>query len=75
MIDGTKVSKAKPDPEVFLAASRALDLVPADCVVFEDAAAGVEAGKAAGCSVVGIGSPEVLFAADRVITGLDELVG
>lgn len=75
VIDGTKVSKAKPDPEVFLAASRALDLVPADCVVFEDAAAGVEAGKAAGCSVVGIGGPEVLFAADRVITGLDELVG
>lgn len=75
VIDGTKVSKAKPDPEVFLAASRALGLAPADCVVFEDAAAGVEAGKAAGCGVVGIGSPEVLFAADRVIRGLDELVG
>ncbi|NWL89653.1 MULTISPECIES: beta-phosphoglucomutase [unclassified Paenibacillus] len=75
VIDGTKVSKAKPDPEVFLAASEALGLAPADCVVFEDAAAGVEAGKAAGCRVVGIGSSEVLFAADRVIRGLDELVG
>lgn len=75
VIDGTKVSKAKPDPEVFLAASEALGLAPADCVVFEDAAAGVEAGKAAGCRVVGIGSSEVLFAADRVIWGLDELVG
>ena len=56
VIDGTKVSKAKPDPEVFLAASEALGLAPADCVVFEDAAAGVEAGKAAGCRVVGISS-------------------
>jgi len=75
VIDGTKVAKAKPDPEVFLAASRALDLAPGECVVFEDAAAGVEAGKAAGCRVVGIGSLEVLFAADRVIRGLDELIG
>ncbi|GAA0373267.1 beta-phosphoglucomutase [Paenibacillus motobuensis] len=75
VIDGTKVTKAKPDPEVFLEASAALGLAPTDCVVFEDAAAGVEAGKAAGCSVIGIGSPEVLFAADRVIRGLDELVG
>lgn len=74
VIDGTKVSKAKPDPEVFLAASAALGLAPADCVVFEDAAAGVEAGKAAGCSVIGIGSPEILSAADKVIGGLDELV-
>ncbi|CAH0120222.1 MULTISPECIES: beta-phosphoglucomutase [unclassified Paenibacillus] len=74
VIDGTKVSKAKPDPEVFLAASAALGLAPADCVVFEDAAAGVEAGKAAGCGAIGIGSPDILSAADWVIGGLDELV-
>lgn len=74
VIDGTKVSKAKPDPEVFLAASTALGLEPSECVVFEDAAAGVQAGKAAGCKVVGIGSPDVLHGADRVIAGLDELI-
>lgn len=74
VIDGTKVSKAKPDPEVFLAASSALELEPSECVVFEDAAAGLRAGKAAGCKVVGIGSPDVLHEADRVIAGLDELI-
>src|SRR5690606_21079566 len=36
VIDGTKVSQAKPDPEVFLAASEALGLRPSECVVFED---------------------------------------
>ncbi|WHX49912.1 beta-phosphoglucomutase [Paenibacillus woosongensis] len=74
VIDGTKVSQAKPDPEVFLAASEALGLRPFECVVFEDAAAGVEAGKAAGCKVVGIGSPGILHQADRVIAGLYELI-
>ncbi|WP_410770812.1 beta-phosphoglucomutase [Fontibacillus sp. BL9] len=74
IIDGTKVSKAKPDPEVFLAASAALGLEPSECVVFEDAAAGVQAGKSAGSKVVGIGSADILAAADRVIGGLYELV-
>lgn len=73
VMDGTKVSKAKPDPEVFLAASAALGLDPSDCVVFEDAAAGVQAGKAAGSKVVGIGSADILAEADCVINGLYEL--
>ena len=58
----------------FLAASAALALPPSDCVVFEDAEAGVQAGKAAGCRVVGIGSPHILAAADLVVSGLHELV-
>lgn len=74
VVDGTKVAKAKPDPEVFLTASAELGLDPADCVVFEDAAAGVEAAKAAGCRVVGIGSADILGAADRVVGGLDALL-
>ncbi|RCX16236.1 beta-phosphoglucomutase [Fontibacillus phaseoli] len=74
IIDGTKVSKAKPDPEVFLAASAALGLEPSECVVFEDAAAGVQAGISAGSKVVGIGSADILAEADRVIGGLYELV-
>lgn len=74
VIDGTKVSKAKPDPEVFLQASAALQLAPSQCVVFEDAEAGVQAGKAAGCQVVGIGNPDILKEADIVVAGLYELL-
>ncbi|MWV45563.1 beta-phosphoglucomutase [Paenibacillus sp. HJL G12] len=74
VIDGNKVSKAKPDPEVFLKGCEALGLAPSACVVFEDAAAGVEAGKAAGCSVVGIGRPDILAEADLVVGGLADLV-
>ncbi|GIP28045.1 beta-phosphoglucomutase [Paenibacillus sp. J23TS9] len=74
VIDGNKVSKAKPDPEVFVKGCEALGLDPSHCVVFEDAAAGVQAGKAAGCGVVGIGRPEILSEADRVISGLIDLV-
>jgi beta-phosphoglucomutase len=73
VIDGTKVSNAKPDPEVFLAGCRELRLQPEECVVFEDAEAGIEAAIAAGIYVVGIGSPDILGNADIVISGLDEL--
>ncbi|QSF43657.1 beta-phosphoglucomutase [Paenibacillus tianjinensis] len=73
VIDGNKVSRAKPDPEVFQTACHELGLQPRECVVFEDAQAGVAAGKAAGMQVVGIGKPEVLREADLVITGLHEL--
>ncbi|WP_136608845.1 beta-phosphoglucomutase [Paenibacillus dokdonensis] len=74
VIDGNRVSKAKPDPEVFVKGCEALGLDPSHCVVFEDAAAGVQAGKAAGCGVVGIGRPEILSEADRVVSGLIDLV-
>jgi beta-phosphoglucomutase len=72
VIDGNKVSKAKPDPEVFLAGAKALSVEPEECVVFEDAIAGVEAAKAGGMKVVGIGQPGVLDA-DLVISGLDKM--
>ncbi|QGQ94377.1 beta-phosphoglucomutase [Paenibacillus psychroresistens] len=75
IIDGNSTSKAKPDPEVFLLGAEKLGLAPEECIVFEDAAAGVEAGKLAGMRVVGIGSTDVLKQADYVITGLFELVG
>lgn len=74
IVDGTKVAKAKPDPEVFLVACRELQLAPEECAVFEDAAAGVEAAKAAGIPVVGIGRPEALEQADQVVSGLHELL-
>ncbi len=73
IIDGNKVSKPKPDPEVFLKGAEALNILPADCVVFEDAIAGVEAAINGGMKVVGIGSPLVLGKANLVLSGLDKM--
>lgn len=69
VIDGNKALKAKPDPLVFLLAAEELGQNPTSCVVFEDAAAGIEAAKAAGMKCIGIGSPNVLGKADKVVPG------
>jgi beta-phosphoglucomutase len=71
--DGNSVHKAKPDPEVFLKASSMLGKKPADCVVFEDAVAGVEAARNAGMKCIGIGDKEVLKGAQIVVKGLYEM--
>jgi beta-phosphoglucomutase len=73
VIDGNKVSKPKPDPEVFLKGAEALNVAPVNCVVFEDAIAGVEAAINGGMKVVGIGSPQVLTRANLVVSGLNEM--
>lgn len=73
IVDGNSISKAKPDPEVFLQGAEALNVNPAECVVFEDAQSGIEAGKAAGMYVVGVGDPEVLKGADDYITHMTEM--
>ena len=73
IVDGNKVTKAKPDPEVFLKGAEEVGISPAECVVFEDAIAGVQAAKAAGMKAVGIGSPETLTEADIVLSGLHEM--
>ena len=73
VIDGNKVSKPKPDPEVFLKGAEELGVLPANCVVFEDAIAGVEAAINGGMKVVGIGSPDVLGKANLVVSGLDKM--
>jgi beta-phosphoglucomutase len=54
IIDGDRVSKGKPNPQIFLKAAADLHTQPADCVVFEDSIAGIKAGNAAGMKVVGI---------------------
>lgn len=69
IVDGNKVTKAKPDPEVFLMCSRELKLPASECIVFEDAVAGVQAAKNGGMYAVGIGSPDILKDADFVIPG------
>lgn len=73
IVDGTKVSKAKPDPEVFLLGAEELEVDPIECIVFEDAVAGVEAAKNANMFTIGIGSPEILDQADKVVPGLNEV--
>lgn len=60
IVDGNHVTKAKPDPEVFLLAAKELDVNADECVVFEDAVAGVEAANAAKMISIGIGDKNVL---------------
>jgi beta-phosphoglucomutase len=71
--DGNNVEKAKPDPEVFLKASEMLGIEPEECIVFEDALAGVQAALNAGMICIGIGSPAVLKKAHFVVKGLYEM--
>lgn len=73
IIDGTKVSKAKPDPEVFAKGAEALDLPCESCIVFEDAVAGIQAAHNAGMKAVGVGTRDRLPEADYVISGFDGL--
>lgn len=73
LVDGNKVTKSKPDPEVFLVAASELKVKPQECVVFEDAIAGIQAAKAGKMKAVGIGNVEVLKEADIVVAGLFEM--
>ena len=67
IIDGNKVSKSKPDPEVFLKGAEGLGFTPTECIDFEDAQAGVEAAINGGMKVIGLGDSSVLCDADKVI--------
>lgn len=73
IVDGTMVQKAKPDPEVFLTAAGILEVPPESCVVFEDAAAGVEAALRGGMKCIGLGKEENLGSAHRVIQSMKEV--
>ncbi|XDD46596.1 HAD family hydrolase [Leptospira sp. WS39.C2] len=54
IIDGSMVSQGKPHPEVYELCAKGLYLNPKDCIVFEDSIAGLQSGKAAGCSILGV---------------------
>ena len=71
--DGNNVERAKPDPEVFLKAAEMVGTEPRNCVVFEDAVAGVRAALNAGMMCVGVGSPGILTEAHSVVKGLNEM--
>lgn len=59
--DGNDINKSKPDPEVFLLAAKKIRVIPGECLVLEDADAGIEAALAGGMKVMGVG-----FAAKNV---------
>ena len=73
IVDGNDVSTAKPDPEVFLIAAEKLGKEPEDCIVIEDAFAGVQAANSAGMTSVAIGDPHVLTGADHNLRSTSEL--
>ena len=75
-ITGDDVRAGKPSPEGYLLAARRLRLEPKDCVVIEDAPAGIQAGKAAGMKVIAIASSiskDALSAADIVVQQLADI--
>lgn len=67
IVDGSMIIDTKPDPEIFLLTAQKLNIKPKDCVVFEDAEAGVEAAVRAGMKCVGVGS-ENLSKANKVVS-------
>lgn len=76
IIDGNRVSKGKPNPQIFLKAAADLHMQTEDCIVFEDSMAGIKAGNAAGMKVVGITTahtPEQLQPSNLIIKDYTEL--
>jgi beta-phosphoglucomutase len=71
--DGHSVERQKPAPDLFLHAARQLNLSPAECVVVEDAAAGIQAAKAGGLRSIGLGPRERVGAADANFPSLEGL--
>lgn len=73
IVDGNDVSKAKPDPEVFLIAAQLLNVAPEHCIVFEDSVAGVEAANIAKMISIGIGDVANLGHADYVFKDFTQI--
>ncbi|MEU9984883.1 HAD family hydrolase [Streptomyces sp. NPDC050856] len=72
-VTAERVGASKPDPEGFLKGAAELGFAPADCVVFEDSQAGIEAGRAAGMRVVGIGPRAAALAPDAHVRDLTQV--
>ena len=72
--DGNNITKSKPDPEVFLKAGEYLEDVFTNCIVVEDAYAGIDAAKAAGMTAIGIGDASVYEKSDYKIKSFSEIL-
>lgn len=73
IVDGHEIENSKPDPEVFLLAAKSVGVEPGNCIVVEDAIAGLEAARRAGMKALGIGSRERLPNADIVVSDLSKI--
>ena len=73
IVDGNRITRAKPDPEVFLKAAASLGLQPCECLVVEDALAGVEAAKRGGFSCAAIGDAANNPGADYYICCISDI--
>ncbi|ULT58284.1 beta-phosphoglucomutase [Neobacillus drentensis] len=71
--DGNSIKNSKPDPEVFLLAAELLGVQPEECLVMEDAQAGIDAAKAAGMKAIGIGSAATCLNADIKLLDLTNI--
>lgn len=74
LVTANQVEKGKPEPEPFLLGAEKLGLAAQDCLVFEDSAAGVTAGKAAGAKVAALtaySSQQELPEADAYLSSLE----
>jgi beta-phosphoglucomutase len=73
VVDGNMITHSKPDPEIFLRAAELLGVNPKDCLVIEDAEAGVEAAIRAGMKCIGIGKRQQLGKANKVVERIGQL--
>jgi len=73
IVDGHEIENSKPDPEVFLLAAQKIELQPTECLVVEDAVAGIEAATCAGMKSLGIGTPDYLTNASMIVKNLGEI--
>ena len=73
IVDGNNVTKAKPDPEVFLIAAKQLNMEPEDCIVFEDSVAGIQAANIANMASIGIGDTTILYDAQYIFKDFTEM--
>lgn len=72
--DGTNISKSKPSPEVFLKAAEFLGLKPEECLVVEDATAGVDAAHAGGMKAAAVGDAAVNAYGDYILGSFSDLL-
>lgn len=73
IVDGNNVTRAKPNPEVFLIAAKQLGVNADNCLVFEDAVAGIQAANNANMTSIGIGNKQVLHEAKHVFNDFTEI--
>lgn len=73
IVDGNDVSKAKPDPEVFLIGAKKVNSNPLECAVFEDAVAGIQAANTAEMLSIGIGNKVTLNEAVYVFADFTQI--